>query len=554
MTPIEAKNGTNKNRVRMFSKDHLCKPVVDEKWDRVKVVCRQPFNRYQQYGLCFITFHSSEGHTLGRFELKDEDDTGSYKAGFLFARRKDQSQNEEPLKGAAAIRAASRPEALSQKAEPKKNKVLEELEQKRNTHSPQAHSSVDKPKKPKTVDTPKRKSPSPQRPSSLEDKPKKPKTVNTPSPQVKMKNKPFTIKIVKKGTTGDDHNMKNGVKRPSSSDRNSGKKVKVVKPFNKLLEGVVFVISGYQNPERSNVRSMALEMGAKYKPDWDNSCTHLVCAFMNTPKYQQVNGKGRIVRKEWIEQCHARRARLPWRRHALDKKEQNKPESEDEILEEVPQSPVHLPVETGSEPEMGSGSDTEEEIERVRANACNSTPDSNTDVKEPEKPPDKSSLPDSDTDMEEPEKPRNKSSLPDSDTDVDEPEKPRNTSSLPDSDTDVDEPEKPRNTSSLPDSDTDVDEPEKPPDTSSLPLPPLPNALINMSFFVRPEDHSHQKLICRYIIANGGSILTMDAEKVDYIVSDESPEIVKEEFEQWPKATVVDYSWVLDKLNLKLKD
>jgi hypothetical protein len=30
------------------------------------------------------------------------------------------------------------------------------------------------------------------------------------------------------------------------------------------------------------------EMGAKYKGDWDWSCTHLICAFPNTPKFNQV--------------------------------------------------------------------------------------------------------------------------------------------------------------------------------------------------------------------------------------------------------------------------
>jgi DNA-repair protein XRCC1 len=48
------------------------------------------------------------------------------------------------------------------------------------------------------------------------------------------------------------------------------------KPFGQLLEGVVLVVSGYQNPHRANLRSMALEMGACYKSDWDSSCTHLV--------------------------------------------------------------------------------------------------------------------------------------------------------------------------------------------------------------------------------------------------------------------------------------
>lgn len=42
------------------------------------------------------------------------------------------------------------------------------------------------------------------------------------------------------------------------------------------MDKVVFVLSGFVNPLRSDLRDKALKMGAKYKPDWDSSCTHLV--------------------------------------------------------------------------------------------------------------------------------------------------------------------------------------------------------------------------------------------------------------------------------------
>lgn len=57
-------------------------------------------------------------------------------------------------------------------------------------------------------------------------------------------------------------------KKSSSSDTS--------KPFNKLLDGVIFAFSGYVNPERGILRQKALDMGAKYKPDWDRNCTHLM--------------------------------------------------------------------------------------------------------------------------------------------------------------------------------------------------------------------------------------------------------------------------------------
>lgn len=48
-----------------------------------------------------------------------------------------------------------------------------------------------------------------------------------------------------------------------------------------------------------------------------------------------MKGKGKIVTRKWIENCHSQRKRLPWRRFALDKGDLGQPESEDEILEEI---------------------------------------------------------------------------------------------------------------------------------------------------------------------------------------------------------------------------
>lgn len=78
--------------------------------------------------------------------------------------------------------------------------------------------------------------------------------------------------------------------------------------FSKLMEGVVFVLSGFVNPERGILRSQMLEMGAEYQPDWDSNSTLLVCAFPNTPKFRQVEADdGTIISKDWISQCYNQR-------------------------------------------------------------------------------------------------------------------------------------------------------------------------------------------------------------------------------------------------------
>lgn len=68
-----------------------------------------------------------------------------------------------------------------------------------------------------------------------------------------------------------------------------------------ILKGVIFALSGFVNPLRSEIRDTGLKLGAKYRPDWNDECTHLICAFSNTPKANQVRKSGGIiVTKEWL--------------------------------------------------------------------------------------------------------------------------------------------------------------------------------------------------------------------------------------------------------------
>ncbi len=102
-------------------------------------------------------------------------------------------------------------------------------------------------------------------------------------------------------------------KRPKVEETKKSKPVKKVL-LEHLLNGVVFSISGIQNPERADIRQNGLALGAKYRPDWGQGCTHLICAYANTPKYSQVKGKGKIVKKHWFRDCLQQRKRLSWRK------------------------------------------------------------------------------------------------------------------------------------------------------------------------------------------------------------------------------------------------
>lgn len=85
---------------------------------------------------------------------------------------------------------------------------------------------------------------------------------------------PSTSKTVNNNKAKPNKKMENESKTKKEKPRE--KPNSNMKPFNELLCSVTIVISGIQNPDRAHIRSKALEMGAKYKADWDRSCTHLM--------------------------------------------------------------------------------------------------------------------------------------------------------------------------------------------------------------------------------------------------------------------------------------
>lgn len=92
------------------------------------------------------------------------------------------------------------------------------------------------------------------------------------SPMRTNSSRPLEVSIMKKEAP----KRKNKGDFQEKVERKKTKHEKPTKLFYKLLEGVTLVISGIPNPDRGNLRTMALAMGAKYKPDWDHSCTHLM--------------------------------------------------------------------------------------------------------------------------------------------------------------------------------------------------------------------------------------------------------------------------------------
>ncbi|EZA47825.1 hypothetical protein DMN91_011607 [Ooceraea biroi] len=135
-----------------------------------------------------------------------------------------------------------------------------------------------------------------------------------------------------------------------SKKNNSPKKSR--KSFKQLFSDVTFSLSGYVNPQRDEIRRKALDMGARYVPDPNTTnkrCTHLICAFKNTPKYQQFKNYAKIVSHTFIEECYNKRVRLSWRRYALDRKDKSQPESEEEIDGNQPESVYDMDTDAESD-------------------------------------------------------------------------------------------------------------------------------------------------------------------------------------------------------------
>uniref|UniRef100_A0A3B5A4Z0 DNA repair protein XRCC1 n=1 Tax=Stegastes partitus TaxID=144197 RepID=A0A3B5A4Z0_9TELE len=443
MSPTESRNGTNMNRVRFFGPNQLQKSTAQEKWDRVKIVCSQPYSKNIAYGLAFVKFHSPPDKNdplisspkltkLGQFRVKDESPSSgsSLQPGSLFFNRDNAAKSSTPLKAspqseklsyaAAALQAGGSSHSAGQP--PAKRKF--EFSKERHTPSPSTAKA-----------SPAQKSSEKKRESKPEPKPKQP--------------------------------------AKSQSEQQV--------PFKRILEGVVFVLSGFQNPFRGEIREKALEMGAKYRPDWTPDSTHLICAFANTPKYSQVKSAGGIiVRKEWVMDCHKRKQKISYKRYLMDG------------------------AESSSESEMDADHESEEEM-NTKKQERQVTP-----KKTPQKRDDDDEYAGS-TDMDEPGD--DDESAVDTEDELQRVEKESRQKKAPAKRTPVKD-EDPYGGSTDENTDAEAEE--------DHPIPELPDFLSGKRFFLYGKfPNNERRLLLRYIVAFNGAIEDYMTEKVQFVVTSE---------------------------------
>ncbi|CAG0899707.1 unnamed protein product [Darwinula stevensoni] len=501
MTPAESRNGTNPNRVRMFGREKLSESVACQKWDRVKIVCSQPFNKHCQYGLSFVKIHGppeeestsrgqegkmGEVKKIGAFKLNPVE-KDAISIGSLFSRMK--AKKEQPSTStAAAIRDAS---SLAEVALARRDK--EDTIPKLNKNSETTKNGEDKQLSHHSSAKEKRgreSSPGQRNGSSLAS--------------IQRGESNATSKKAKK------HSLEADETKPSSSKKSKpDQRKKVTRPFNKLMEDVVFVISGIQNPLRAEIRQKATEMGAKYKPDWGRGCTHLVCAFLNTPKYNQVKGKGKIMKKEWIEDVYNKRCRFPWKRYALIGPDEDlSDESEPEVYaaesdeEEMDSDPYRPSVSESSKEEGQRKKHIETNVDPYDQETDDEAVNTDDELERVQKEQDKK--------LEKKKAMKDEEDPYGADTDTEEEKK------------EAVKDEDPYG------ADTDTEEMEQKEDVSNLDWPPLPNFFKGKVFSLLGKiDGDLEKRVKRYIIAYGGKLepqFTKNALKVKKDIDFVKPE------------------------------
>ncbi|XP_071782704.2 DNA repair protein XRCC1 [Centroberyx gerrardi] len=384
MSPTESRNGTNTNRVRFFGPNQLQKSTAQEKWDRVKIVCSQPYSKNIAYGVAFLKFHSPPDKSdppaatspkltkLGQFRVKDESPSAgpSLQPGSLFFSRENVTKTSPALKvspqsekmsyAAAALQSGGGSHSSGQAStsnstspQPPVKRKFEFSKERQSAPAPPAL------KKTSPTGSPEGKAATP-RPRP------KPSPASTPSPS--------TTKASPAQKSPDKKRESQSKPEPKPKHHKAKSPSAEQVPLNRLMEGVVFVLSGFQNPFRGELRDKALAMGAKYRPDWTPDSTHLICAFANTPKYSQVKSAGGIiVRKEWVMDCHKRKQKISYKRYLMDGAESSSEsemevddQSEEERDTRTPQkqerrvTPKKTPEKMKGDDEYGGSTDLEE--------------------------------------------------------------------------------------------------------------------------------------------------------------------------------------------------
>ncbi|XP_065510714.1 DNA repair protein XRCC1-like [Caloenas nicobarica] len=311
LSPNESRAGAELGRVRLFGPQSLVRGVAAGTWDRVRLVCSQPYCQTRPFGLAFVRLFSPPedapagpsppSRRLGPFRLREGGASPPRPPGALFYCRPSPSAAPPPEAPpgpsfAAAALGGQAPKAAKRRPSPKSNGKA--------------------PKRARTPGSPTRTPGSLSRtPGSLSRTPGSPtRTPGSPRSPGRTPGSPTRTPGSPRSPT---RTPGSPTRTPGSLTRTPGSPTRT--PGSAVLGGVVLVLSGFQNPLRSQLRAAAAELGAAYSPDWTARSTHLVAAFPRTPKAAAArSGGGFVLGPAWIWDCRRARRRLPETPYLLD--------------------------------------------------------------------------------------------------------------------------------------------------------------------------------------------------------------------------------------------
>ncbi|XP_047028597.1 DNA repair protein XRCC1 [Helicoverpa zea] len=374
-------------RVRSF-RDQLG-PARLQRWDRLRLVCSQPYAKHCQFGLSFVHVDESEAAAgsavpprvlaLDTYSSSDDDD---FRPGELFAQHCARAQLPANDTGAQIRQATSQALKNISDSSTKLMKAHISKPAVKRSGGPGAEGGTARDRDSLLYDLADRQPPARSKhfdasapaPSHREDRPSPARSLrdsmaarsagdNRSLPARKKLSDPdetietSTGALDSKWTTKtncDKNDSQAKKRRRSDSQEQTGDSEP---PPHELLRGAVLVLSGYANPARAHVRRAALALGARLRPDWGPGCTHLICAFPNTPKLRAVRAAGGAVpvaTADWLHECVRRRRLLPWTWYATEPQHRTAPTAED-LLDDPPATCS----------EHDSAEDTDDEIEKV---------------------------------------------------------------------------------------------------------------------------------------------------------------------------------------------
>eukprot|EP01105_Mastigella_eilhardi_P023271 TRINITY_DN5842_c0_g1_i2.p1 TRINITY_DN5842_c0_g1~~TRINITY_DN5842_c0_g1_i2.p1 ORF type:complete len:807 (-),score=188.76 TRINITY_DN5842_c0_g1_i2:1256-3655(-) len=332
MTVSDAKSGANRNKSRFFGPEKLTQGVSAQKeWQRIRVVCTNPFTQDKPLGLSYIRFNVGKSAQL---EQRLEPPKITIPSARSLGKAQDQKHSPQPKPAPLpppkiapppppkpSPQPPPQPPPQPSPAKPKRTikiparpaSLFFDYETTQPQHESTVHDAAASPA-PKPADAEKKKNGTVDVGSWQKKKQKlepiKPsETAATTATATATATVATSLAPVSDPARATPAKLKEKEKE-KESEKGAAPPLGAPSLTGKEFDGIILAISGIQNPERGDLRAKVLKLGGKYVADCAEA-THLVCEFTNTPKYREMIVKGGVViSKQWVHDSFSVGCRL----------------------------------------------------------------------------------------------------------------------------------------------------------------------------------------------------------------------------------------------------